>query len=712
MDATTFAQARRLRRANLTASLMGRVGDLLRLATVTLSPILDLAIRLWLAQVFWISGILKLHDWDRALYLAEHEYPVTWMNPHTAAWLGVAIEVMCPIFLAMGLMTRFAAAAICALVLVSQLEYVALQANLLQALLLCWFVVMGAGAISFDRMLGRHVLASAVPFASTINRAFSTLTRLFGPIYQLVVRLSLAVWSMQLTGLMDKTGLVAILGWLALLLFSAGCASRILAAALIVGSEALAMSGAAPGPAGLAYALLAFGLVLLQGPGPLSIDALIEGRLRKRFPQLDGKPASSLANLPHVVVVGAGFGGLAATRALRLVACRVTLIDQRNYHLFQPLLYQVATASLSPSDIASPVRTLLREQFNASVLLGRVTAVDSVQRKVVMGEQRLGYDYLILATGARHSYFGRDDWEPWAPGLKRIDDATDIRRRLLRAFELAETTEDPAEQRSLLNFVIVGAGPTGVELAGAIAELTRHGMQQEFKNFDPGKARVVLVQSGPRILPAFPEELSERSALALADLGVEIMTASRVEQVDAAGVSINGQHLAARTVFWAAGVVASPAAKWLGCAADSAGRLQVRADLSVPGRPEIFAVGDTAYVEAWHGKPVPGLAPAAKQGGEYAAAVIRARLEGGPAPAPFRYRHFGSMATIGRKAAVIDFGRLRLSGALAWWLWGAVHILFLIGARNRISVALEWLWAYLTYRSSTRLITGEEESPA
>lgn len=712
MDDQTYSYAQRLRRANFIAGLMGKVGDTLRVATLTLSPVLDLLIRLWLAQAFWVSGILKLSDWEGAVYLATHEYPVSWMDPHTAAWVGVTIELLCSVFLALGLLTRFAALALCALVLVSQFEYVALQANLLQALLLGWLVIMGAGAISFDRLLGRNVLASAVPFAASLSRTFAVLSRFAGPVYQLFLRIALALLIVKLFAIKaDFSTPGTIAAGIMLSLFVPGVASRIFALVAMLMLSALAMSstGADLGSAGVSYALAAFGLVLLVGPGGLSVDSVVERQLRRRFPQLDGKPAALLEALPHVVVIGAGFGGLSVTHALRLVACRVTVIDQRNYHLFQPLLYQVATASLSPADIAAPIRGLLRDQFNARVLLGRVTGVDTVLQQVIMQDKRITYDYLVLATGARHSYFGKDEWEPFAPGLKRIDDATGIRRRILRAFELAENTEDPAEQRRLLNFVIIGAGPTGVELAGAIAELARHGMQREFRNVDPAQARVMLVQSGPRILPAFPEQLSARSTEALKNLGVEVLTDSRVEQVDAEGIAIGGQRIESRTVFWAAGVIASPAAKWLGCPADPAGRLKVEPDLSVPGLPTIFAIGDTAYAEAWEGKPVPGLAPAAKQGGQYVAGLIRARLEGKPTPPAFQYRHMGSLATIGRKAAVADFGWLRLSGAVAWWLWGAVHVLFLIGARNRISVALEWFWAYLTFRSSTRLITGEEE---
>jgi NADH dehydrogenase/putative oxidoreductase len=326
-----------------------------------------------------------------------------------------------------------------------------------------------------------------------------------------------------------------------------------------------------------------------------------------------------------------------------------------------------------------------------------------------MADQRVPYDYLVLATGASHSYFGRDEWGAFAPGLKRIEDATAVRRRMLVAFERAESTQDEDERRRLLTFVIVGGGPTGVELAGAIAELARYGLEQEFRNFDPASARVLLVQAGSRILPAFPEVLSARARQSLETLGVEVRLDSRVERIDAEGVTISGQRIEARTVLWAAGVVASPAARWLGAQADSAGRVKVASDLSVPGMPNVFVIGDTALALAWNGQPVPGLAPAAKQGGEYVARIIRARIEERRVPGPFVYRHLGSLATIGRKAAVADFGRLRLWGTPAWWLWGLVHVGFLVGMRNRVSVMLDWFWAYLTYRNGTRLITGAVE---
>jgi NADH dehydrogenase FAD-containing subunit len=376
------------------------------------------------------------------------------------------------------------------------------------------------------------------------------------------------------------------------------------------------------------------------------------------------------------------------------------------------LLYQVATAGLSPADIAGPIRGLFRDQPSVRVLLGGVTDVDIGTHQVVIRDVRVPYDYLVIAAGARHSYFGHDEWAPFAPGLKQIEDATNIRSRPLLAFEQAENADSPAIQREMLTFVIVGGGPTGVELAGAIAELARHGLAREFRAIDRSMARVILMQAGPRILPTFPEGLSRQATTALTTLGVEVLTDSAVEQIDEEGVVVSGRRVAARNAFWAAGVLASPAAQWLQAEADRTGRVKVVEDLSVPGLPDVFAIGDTALSNGWNGNPVPGLAPAAKQQGRYVASVIKARIEGRRPPAPFRYRHAGSLATIGRKAAVADFGWLRLSGALAWWVWGVVHILFLSGMRNRVVVALEWFWAYLTYHPSTRLITGDIPSIA
>jgi NADH dehydrogenase/putative oxidoreductase len=411
-----------------------------------------------------------------------------------------------------------------------------------------------------------------------------------------------------------------------------------------------------------------------------------------------------------VVIVGAGFGGISCAEALCHAPVSVTLIDKRNYHLFQPLLYQVATTVLAPNDIATPIRGMFREHANVSVLLGEVDGVDTAKQEVSVGTKRVPYDYLVLATGASHSYFGRDEWAPFAPGLKRVEDATELRRRLLCAFERAESAESEAERKAQLTFLIVGGGPTGVELAGAIAELAKQGMEQEYRHIDPAAASVILVQSAPRILPTFAPALSENARLALERLGVQVRLESRVEHIDSDGVRVNGERIPAKTVFWAAGVVASPAAKWLGAAEDRAGRLRVEPDLSVPGLPNVYAIGDTALSSGWEGQPVPGLAPAAKQGGAYVAQLILARVHKRKVPGPFRYRHLGSLATIGRKAAIADFGKLRLSGTWAWWLWGAVHLAFLAGLRNRVSVIFDWFWAYITYRSGTRLITGDTAS--
>jgi NADH dehydrogenase FAD-containing subunit len=418
--------------------------------------------------------------------------------------------------------------------------------------------------------------------------------------------------------------------------------------------------------------------------------------------------ASTAGDRPRILIVGAGFGGLVAARALRKVAAKVTVIDRRNYHLFQPLLYQVATAGLSPADIASPIRGILRDQANAEVLMARVTGVDRARREVVIDDsgRRIPYDYLIIAAGARHAYFGHDEWEDVAPGLKKIDDATAIRHRILVAFEKAETATDPEERRRLLTFVIVGGGPTGVEMAGAIAELAKKTLARDFRTIDPASARVILVEGGPRVLLAFPEALSAKARRSLEKLGVEVLTNTSVDLCDADGVVSRGMRIEARTILWAAGVQAAPVAKWLQAGKDRAGRVKVNPDLTVPGDPAIFVIGDNAAVMQANGQPVPGVAPAAKQMGAYVARVIAGRIAGKPVSEPFRYRDYGNFATIGRHAAVADFGWLRLSGYLAWLLWGAAHIYFLIGFRNRLAVMLDWLWAYVTYQRGVRLITG------
>jgi NADH:ubiquinone reductase (H+-translocating) len=415
---------------------------------------------------------------------------------------------------------------------------------------------------------------------------------------------------------------------------------------------------------------------------------------------------------PRVVIVGSGFGGLSAARALRGAQARVTVIDRSNHHLFQPLLYQVATAALSPADISAPIRGVLRGQRNAEVLLGEVTDVDVARRLArVRGlagipDRDVPYDYLLLATGAGESYFGHDEWQPFAPGLKTIEDATALRRKILLAFEAAEATieTDPERAQEYLTFVIVGGGPTGVELAGAIAEVARKALVADFRHINPASARILLVEATPHLLGAYPQDLAARAADKLERLGVEVRTNTRVEGVDADGVVLNGVHLTARTVVWAAGVKASPAGAWLGAETDRAGRVLVEPDLTVPGHPEIFVIGDTASVRAGE-QPLPGIAPVALQEGRYVAKAICARLERKQAR-PFVYFDKGTLATVGRAYAIARIRGLRLSGLIAWLTWLAVHIFYLIGFRNRVLVMIQWAWAYVTYQRGARLITS------
>ena len=414
----------------------------------------------------------------------------------------------------------------------------------------------------------------------------------------------------------------------------------------------------------------------------------------------------------HVVIVGAGFGGLETVHHLAGAPLRITIIDQRNHHLFQPLLYQVATASLAASEIAWPIRHLLRKRKEVTTLLATVTGIDSAGRKVLLEDGgTVPYDTLVLATGARHAYFKHDEWEPYAPGLKTLEDATVIRRRILLCFELAERETDPARRAALLTFVIVGGGATGVELAGTIAELAHDNLREDFRQIDTRKARVILIEAGPRILPAFAPELSAYAHAALECMGVEIELGHPVSECDADGVAFGERQLSAKMILWAAGVQASAAADWLSAAADGANRIRVEPDLTVPTHPDIFVIGDTATISAWRGKPVPGIAPAAKQQGRHVAATIRRRLSGDSAPRPFRYRHSGDLATIGKRSAIIDFGWMKLRGWIAWWTWGFAHIYFLIGVRNRLAVALSWLWIYTTGDRSARLITHDDDLP-
>ena len=412
---------------------------------------------------------------------------------------------------------------------------------------------------------------------------------------------------------------------------------------------------------------------------------------------------------PHVVIVGGGFAGLCAARALRRASVDVTLLDRRNHHVFQPLLYQVATAGLSAPEIAAPLRSILRRQPNVAVLMAEVVSVDVSRRVVVLADGEMPYDYLILATGATHSYFGHDAWARHAPGLKSIEDALEIRRRLFVAFERAERETEASARVSWLTFLVVGGGPTGVELAGTVAEIARHTLAHEFRRIDPCQARVVLLEGTDRVLPPYPPGLSQKARRQLEDLGVEVRTSALVTDVDEGGVRLGAERLAARTVLWAAGVAASPVGRSLGAAVDRAGRVKVEKDLTLAGRPEAFVAGDLAAFEQ-DGRPVPGVAPAAMQMGRHAARNIRRSLAGQPL-LPFRYVDKGSLATIGRRAAVADFGRVRLWGFPAWAAWLAIHIFFLIGFRNRLVVLLDWAWAYLSYRRSARLILFEPPPP-
>lgn len=411
---------------------------------------------------------------------------------------------------------------------------------------------------------------------------------------------------------------------------------------------------------------------------------------------------------PRVVIVGAGFGGLAAARALRGAPVDVTIVDRRNHHLFQPLLYQVATAGLSPADIAAPIRSIVRNYANTRVLLDSVEGVDTRRKTVRLGSGgSLDYDWLLLATGARHSYFGRDEWAEHAPGIKSIEDATAVRRKVLLALERAETEEDHERRKALLTFVVIGGGPTGVEMAGAIAELAQRSVSREFRSITPHCSRVVLIEGGNRLLPSFPEALSARAKQAIERLGVEVRLNAPVTDINACEVRIGNESIPAHTSIWAAGVEASPAARWLQAPCDRAGRVLVGPDLRVQGCGNVFAIGDTASCTGANGRPVPGIAPVAKQQGKHFAATVLAALDGKAMPAPFRYRSFGNLATIGRRSAVIDFGRVHLTGFPAWALWSVAHIWFLIGFRSRIVVSLSWLWSYFTFQRGARLITGD-----
>ena len=719
------------RRSLIISHSLRRIGGWLHISDILLDPSMDFIRRLALAKVFLLSGLLKIFDWDNALYLSAHEYPVSWMNPVTAATIGVAIELICPVLLALGLMTRLAALPLLILTAVAQTVYQPVNAQVFWIVILGYWVVMGANKDSLDHVL-RGLKDSALPLAKTLSRTFHFLTQHVAPFYVLFMRLWIAAvlyvaghtvmesmgfsehlqflnYQPQLSALRMKNAdfWVTFICGIGAACIALGVATRVmtLASLLVLAMATHHINATAAQASEFVYWIMLLTILSFSGPGKYSLDHVIRLSLCKLFPQLDGNLQLNLESLPHVVIVGAGFGGIAAAKLLRTTACRVTLIDKHNYHLFQPLLYQVATASLSPSDIATPIRSLFRDQSNIRIMLGEVTGVDKAHRKVLMKDGSLDYDYLVLATGARHSYFGKDEWAAFAPGMKRVEDAIAVRAKLLKAFEAAENCDDPVMQQQLLAFIIVGGGPTGVELAGALAELAHKGMEGEFSRIDPACAKIYLVEAGPRLLAVMPEDISAYTKTALEKLGVTVMTNGRVENIDAEGVIVNSQCIYSLNVIWAAGVQSSPAAQWLGAEADRAGRVKVNKDFSVPDCERIYAIGDTVLAEVWNGKPMPGLAPAAKQSGMFVARHIRAHIEGAVPQKEFRYQHYGSLATIGRQAAVADFGAFRMKGVLAWWFWGVIHVLFLANLQNRISVMIEWFWAYVTFRRSTRLIT-------
>jgi NADH:ubiquinone reductase (H+-translocating) len=712
---TDFANA--LQRRGSTALVW--LGDAIAFLSRTAWPLVDLLIRIWIGKSALILSVLISTDWTTVVRMAEGSYPIPDLSLGSTALLS-QVYWLTAVSLILGLATRVGAAVLLALTVASHIRVAALDLNLFWMALLAYYVLLGADRLSLDRLLSQGLKNSPLPQVGALITLLDATRPALTGIYLLALRVALML-TLLLAGRHMATAMMTttpeIHAWLPVRSATRLFGNEGIALALLIGSGLATRATALLAVVMIGYHKMIGGdmsfsfywtvlllLLVAKGSGPFSLDAIILAGLRQSLPGLSR--AFNLEGLPRVVIVGAGFGGIACARALRHAPASITLIDRQNYHLFQPLLYQVATAGLSPADIAIPIRAIFRDQFNAKVLLATVTGVDTERREVLADGLKLPYDHLVIATGATHSYFGRDTWAPFAPGLKRVDDATLVRRRILEAFEHAEVAASEVERRRLLSFVVVGGGPTGVELAGAIAELAHVGMAKDFRNFDPATAEIIVVQAGPRLLPAFPESLSDVARRSLADMGVNVLLNSKVGLIDADGVIVNDRRIYSRTVLWAAGVVASPAAKWLNAAADKVGRVKVQPDLSVTDLPDVYVIGDTALANCWNGEPVPGLAPAAKQGGVFVAKLIRAKLRGEPAPHAFSYRHMGSLATIGRKSAVADFGFVWLRGPMAWWVWGIAHVLFLLGSRNRIAVVLNWIWSYVTYRASTRLITG------
>ena len=683
-------------------------------------PYVELLIRLWIAKLFFMFGVQELMHWPAALRIANEQNPFPLIAPIVSAYLNTGANLICAVLLTLGFMTRYAALPLLILAAITQSRFEPFDTQLFWIALFCWYVIHGAGPISLDHLLRRGLADSAIPVIPATIRFSQWLRAAATPWYLMLLRLWMAaalivagstgarVWlgtSGEKWLPLDVAGRVPMVGALiAGTALIAGAATRQVAVLLLLGL--FGYSVVDPRLSDSIYLLMLLAILAIQGGGALSIDALAK-RWQSRLFSTPTPNELASRNWPRVVIVGAGFGGLRCAQALKDAPVTVTLIDRNNFHLFQPLLYQVATAALSPGDIAVPTRQIFRDAPATQLLLSTVTGIDTGKRLVHTERREIPYDYLVLATGATHSYFGKDEWARHAPGLKYVEDALDIRRRILTAFERAEEGADQSEKAALLTFLIIGGGPTGVELAGAIAELARFGSNQDFRNFDPAHARIVLVQAGSRLLPSFPQRLSRIAQRELENLGVEVRLESRVNHIDERGVGVDGERIEARTILWAAGVAASPAAKWLNVPSDRAGRIIIGEDLRVPGMSDVFAIGDTVASNAWNGQPVPGLAPAAKQGGAYVAEQIRAPIDGRTSLPPFRYRHLGSLATIGRKAAVADLGAFKLWGAPAWWLWGIVHVGFMLGVRNRVATLLNWFWSYLKFGGGIRLITGD-----
>ena len=689
-------------------------------------PFTDIIVRFFVALPFLRSGIVKVADWETAVFLAANEYPVSWMAPETAAATGLAIELIGPLLLLAGFFTRPAALAMAVLTIAAQAVYVPTTTNLMLIAMLLWYVAQGPASFSLDRLLAPGLKQSALPFARQSVKFGEFLRQRVTPLVMAIIRVwfALALFaysdlfepSITLATWLPTTVFTGMPNWLAItfgILMLVGFAASVVSYALGILIGIFMIVGVHPDVT--LYPILLLAIYESRGAGLMSVDSLIARWMEKNI-LFDRDYADIPDHWPHIVVVGAGFGGLAAANRLKRLPVRITVIDKRNYHLFQPLLYQIATATLNPADIATPIRSLFKSDGNVRVIKGEVSAIDTETKTVSfggadLGDQSVVYDKLVIATGATHSYFGKDEWGAFAPGLKTVENGVAVRASILEAFEQAEAINDEERIKRLLTFVIVGAGPTGVELAGAIAELSKFSVDREFRTVDPSEAKVILVQSGDRILPAFPSELSEKAAQSLDQLGVEIRTGGRVTKIARDHVMIGDEtRIETETVLWAAGVAASPAAKWLKAESDRSGRVIVDDHLRVASHQDVFVIGDTAGSNAWDGNPVPGLAPAAKQAGVYVGALVEAELLGKPELAPFAYNHQGSLATIGRKSAVADFGRFKLSGAIAWWLWGVVHVGFLTGARNRATVIINWIWSFFANHSGIRLITNRGDT--